>query len=602
MWLSPKSGFLRRVTYLGRVFEYCPRKSGDKFMKNIMKLTICLLLLLTLSSSLEAKGEKIVAVLPFTVHSAENIDYVRQGIWDMLASRITVSEKIEVISKDVVLLAMKEKEGKDHTLADIYGLGKKMNADFVVYGSITKFGNSLSIDGKLIDIAAQKSTVSIFTQSQGMDEVILKINDFARNIDNHILGMVPSTFSSSPTPSQIAAPQPQSPQDTSEAEIVGGLRKSKRGTITSVINPDFINAARPLDRKGFWMSPRFSTEFRGMDIGDVTGDGLNKVVIIDTHNVMIYQKKDNDFIQIQKIPGRSSENYIAVDVADINKNGIKEIIVTSMSRNTVDSFVLEYRDGKFIKIASKLPWYLRVINTEAGALLLGQRRGMDNASANRSVFNTPIYEIVWEDGQYKEGKKMKIPVGLSVYGLTIDSLGTAGGEKIIALDENDYLSIFELTDKPLIRLQAFGGSNERLWKSDEVYGGSNTVIVNDDLLPDDENKFTYINLRILTVDTKKEDKKEIIIVKNMSSSGRLFKNVRLFTSSEVYNLEWDGLGLVENWKTRKINGYVADYQFKDIDNDGQNEVVLALVMSTGASVSDRSVIVSYKMSTPEKSQ
>jgi TolB-like protein len=565
-------------------------------MKTVIKLTICLLLVLTVSGSLEAKGEKIVAVLPFTVHSAENIDYVRQGIWDMLASRIAVNEKIEVISKDTVLQAMKEKEGKDLTLADIYGLGKKMNADFVVYGSITKFGNSLSIDGKLIDIAANKSTVTIFTQSQGMDEVVLKVNDFARNIDNHILGMVPSTFSSAPAPSQISAPQPQSPQDAREAEIVGGLKKSKRGTITSVINPDFINASRPLDRKGFWMSQKFSSELRGMDIGDVTGDGLNKVVIIDTHNVMIYQKKDNDFSLIQKIPGRSSENYIAVDVADINKNGIKEIIVTSILRNTVDSFVLEFRDGKFIKIASKLPWFLRVINTESGPLLLGQRRGMDK------VFNTAIYEIVWEDGQYKEGKKMKIPVGLSVYGLTLDSLGTAGGEKIIALDENDYLSIFEPTDKPLIRLQTFGGSKERLWKSDEVYGGSNTVIVNDDLLTDDENKNTYINLRILTVDTKKNDKKEIIIVKNMSSVGRLFKNVRLFTSSEVYDLEWDGLGLVENWKTRKINGYVADYQFKDIDNDGQNEVVLALVLSVGPSVSDRSVIVSYKMSPQEKTQ
>jgi hypothetical protein len=285
-----------------------------------------------------------------------------------------------------------------------------------------------------------------------------------------------------------------------------------------------------------------------------------------------------------------------VDVADINKNGIKEIIVTSMSRNTVDSFVLEFRDGKFIKVASKLPWYLRVINTESGPLLIGQRRGMDK------VFNTPIYEIVWEDGQYKEGKKMKIPVGLSVYGLTIDSLGSAGGEKIIALDENDYLSIFEQTDKPLVRLQAFGGSNERLWKSDEVYGGSNTVIVNDDLLRDDENKFTFINLRILTLDANKDGKREIIIVKNISSSGRLFKNIRLFTSSEVYDLEWDGLGLIENWKTRKINGYVADYQFKDIDNDGQNEVVLALVLSTGASVSDKSVIVSYKMSTQDKTQ
>jgi hypothetical protein len=84
-------------------------------------------------------------------------------------------------------------------------------------------------------------------------------------------------------------------------------------------------------------------------------------------------------------------------------------------------------------------------------------------------------------------------------------------------------------------------------------------------------------------------------VKNLSSTARLFKNIKLFTSSEVYNLEWDGLGLVENWKTRKINGYVADYQFKDIDNDGQNEIVLALILSTGASVSDKSVIVSYKM-------
>ena len=43
------------------------------------------------------------------------------------------------------------------------------------------------------------------------------------------------------------------------------------------------------------------------------------------------------------------------------------------------------------------------------------------------------------------------------------------------------------------------------------------------------------------------------------------------------------MGMVENWRTKKINGYVADYQFKDIDNDGENEVVLALVLSTGGS-------------------
>jgi len=73
------------------------------------------------------------------------------------------------------------------------------------------------------------------------------------------------------------------------------------------------------------------------------------------------------------------------------------------------------------------------------------------------------------------------------------------------------------------------------------------------------------------------------------------QNVKLFTSAEVYNLEWDGLGMVENWRTRKINGYVADYQFKDIDNDGENEIVLALVLSTVGTVKDRSVIVAYDL-------
>jgi hypothetical protein len=324
------------------------------------------------------------------------------------------------------------------------------------------------------------------------------------------------------------------------------------------------------------------------------GDGTNKVVIIDTHNVMIYQKKDKDLVLLQKIPGKSSENYLAVDVADINKNGVKEIFVTCMERDWVNSFVLEYRDGQFVKIASKLPWYMRVIDTPAGPILLGQTRGMDQP------FNTPIHEIVWEEGKYKEGKKMKIPLGLSVYGLTMDNLGT-GGEKIIALDNYDYLNIYEPTDLPLMNLNRLGGSPLRVYKSDDNYGGSNTVIENLSLSIDAEYKWTYINSRILTTEGK-DGKREIIIVKNLSAVGRVLKNVKMFTSSEIYDLEWDGLGLVENWKTRKISGYVADYQLKDIDNDGQKQIVLALVLSVGTSLQEKSVIVCYKMSTQEKTQ
>ncbi|MFA4917398.1 MAG: hypothetical protein WC560_12120, partial [Syntrophales bacterium] len=274
-----------------------------------------------------------------------------------------------------------------------------------------------------------------------------------------------------------------------------------------------------------------------------------------------------------------------------NQNGVKEIIVTNLRENTLKSYILELKAGTYTEIASDLPWFLRVIDSSPGTpILLGQKMGSDKA------FENPIYEIVWVRDKYREGKKLKIPEGLSVYGLAMESLGGSGGRKIIALDSSDHLCIYEETDKPLAKINVLGGSKELLWKSDDVFGGSNNYFENaGSNRPNSDDKNTYINVRILTHDMIKDGKKEIIIVKNLSSVGRVFKNLRLFTSSELYNLEWDGLGLAENWRTKKIDGYVADYQIKDIDNDGTDEIVLALALSPGGFSQDKSAIIVYKL-------
>lgn len=568
-------------------------------MKKIWGLCLCLVSLMLLTASGTMAGEKkTVAVLPFTVHSADNIDYVRQGIWDMLASRIAVSDKIEVAGKDMVLDALKKQGGKEMALADVYGLGKKLNMDYIVWGSITKFGNSFSVDGKLIDIAANTSSVGVFTQSQGMDDLIPKITDFAQRINAHILGTVPQAFSSSLAPAApvVAAPPAPVVQSPREAQIISGMRAGRKGTYTSLINPDFITGAGPLERKTFWMSDKRPTEYRGMDIGDVNGDGLNETVIIDRNTIYIYQKKDDVFTLLQTIKGNRADNYLSVDVADINSSGVCQIFVTNLLTDTVSAFVVEYQSGKYVKIAEGLRWFLRVITTSAGTpMLLGQVKGIEKP------FDSDIYELRWSGSRYQQGNKQKIPRGLSIYGLTIDNLSAGGTDKIIALNQDDYLCIYEQTEKPLWMLQSLGGSDALIWKSEDNFGGSNLYVENVEQSGVESNeKNTFINIRILTHDLDKDGKREVVIVKNLSSTARLFQNVRLFTSAEVYNLSWDGLGLLENWRTRKINGYVADYQFKDIDNDGQKEIVLALVLSTGPSLTGRSVVVAYKMQVPEE--
>lgn len=568
-------------------------------MKKTIRVVLCLAVVLMMAQITGAKEKSTITVLPFAVHSAENIEYVRQGIGDMLISRISASDKLEVTRKEIVQDVLKKFGSKELNLLDVQNIGRQLKSDYVVWGSITKIGSSISIDGKLVDIAGGKSDVGIFSQSQTLDEVIPKINDFSQRIIQHILGSAPQSV---PVPAKTApaavapAVAPPVASGTSrEAQIIAGMKAGgKRGTLTSMINPEFINSSDPVNRRGFWMSQQFKTEFIGMDVGDVNKDGVNEVVAIDRHNIYIYVKTAEALKLLKQIKGKSYDQYISVDVADINRDGTPEIIVTSLNNKVLNSFVLQYKDGEYTTIASNIRYFLRVIDTASGRpLLLGQPYGIEK------IFDSQIYEIVWKDGQYVSGDKMKIPLGLSIYGLTMDTLGSGTSEKILALDELDYLCVITPTNKTMSRILSFGFSpDELVWRSDTVYGGSNNYISPFDPQKSSEAEpadTAFANLRILTFDTNKDGKKELIIVKNLSSIGRIFKNIKLFTSSEIYNLEWDGLGMAENWRTKRINGYVADYCFKDIDNDGKPEIVLALIQSVGASINDRSVIVVYKL-------
>jgi len=478
-----------------------------------------------------------VAILPFLIHSQENLDYLREGINDILSSRITVEGRIIVIDRTLVERALYEERPMrlDETVAG--KIGMRVGADYIVLGSITKIGNYISLDARLLSITEEKPPLGVYTQHKGIDDVMVKIGDFAQDIGYKILGR--RTMASRPS-------------DTRHPYI---------------IRPETEIGRIGQEGLGFKKSQTFEFEIKGLDIGDVDGDKKNEVVMMDHHNLYIFKYDGDKLSLFRKIEAGYQHNFLTLDVADVNRNGYAEIIVTSLIDDNLQSLILEFEQGEFRAITRKQGWFYRVLeHPKEGPLLIGQQMGSDG------LFTGPIYTFLWKKKSFEKGSKMPLPKGSKIFGFTLADLRGQGKPDILLIDPFDNLKMLSHDGKFIWKSkESFGGTinfYETLKKKEEVYRGGEAPPWR-----------VYIPGRIVVKDLDGDGVNEVIINRNRSSGLKLFDRLKSFDTGEIHNLIWEDNGLVTSWKTRELNGYISDYQVKDADNDGANELVVALVES-----------------------
>ncbi len=160
------------------------------YVKNWFFILCFSLFALIMGNTFVAASEpKRVAIVPFKINAEKDFTFLKEGIADMLESRLSWDDKVTVISREETKRALESVEGPlNETKAR--EIGAKLDADHVLFGSLTVFGNSMSIDGKLVDVSGDKPSFTFFSQSQSMDEVIPQINLFATNINEKVFGRV----------------------------------------------------------------------------------------------------------------------------------------------------------------------------------------------------------------------------------------------------------------------------------------------------------------------------------------------------------------------------------------------------------------------------
>ena len=534
---------------------------------------------------LKAAQPSTVAIFPFRVNAAQDLSYMQNGIVDMLAARLSWNDEVRIISQQRTRALFDELTGSLND-TEARKLGARLEADYVLYGSLTVFGNSVSIDAKMLDVDAKEPPVTVFNQSEGMDDVIPKINVFAQEINEKVFGR--STLQAAPEPPPQAPAQRAAPAGSIYAHPETVLEQPAAASRreTSDLNPDFIAGGGPRDTSSFWKSRNFDVYIKAVGLGDVDGDGVTESAFVSENKLFVYRNEASRFIQIREIPGESYFSYVSVDVADMNDNGKAEIFVTNLNtrQDRLESFVLEWDGNEFATISKEDNWYYRVLETTTrGTTLMGQKRGIND------LFLSPVHQLEWRGATYESVGTIRIPNDMNLFSFALGDVMNNGREQIIALNEDDYLQIFTK-------------DGTREYKSDEQFGGSVNFMDFEPHVGQTETERFYLPQRIFIKDLDKDGQNEVIVVKNHAGSGRLFKRFRHYSSAEIASLSWDSMGLALNWKTRKIHGYVSDYVIGDFDNDGQPELVAAVVMKKGAAflVKPKSTIISYDIASPSE--
>jgi len=137
--------------------------------KAFSRFFVFFLLYLLISKPLFAEDViKTVVILPFDIHSKENAVHLQNAIYEGLAGQLGKAKNILLVERERLSKIL---EGKriDDSLAK--NVGKETDAAYVIMGSLTEIGESLSSDVRILDVRKGDFLPAIYAQGKGLEGI-----------------------------------------------------------------------------------------------------------------------------------------------------------------------------------------------------------------------------------------------------------------------------------------------------------------------------------------------------------------------------------------------------------------------------------------------
>lgn len=289
-----------------------------------------------------------------------------------------------------------------------------------------------------------------------------------------------------------------------------------------------------------WQSSPIAETVLGITLGDINGDGINELITLSSRKITAYTLQKRGVLKTKgawEVP--RTRRFLSVEAADLKNTGADQIYVCAFSdfSNRIETYVLEWKDGKFVK-KETLKWLVANIAGPGTAALMYSQQLFNNRHLNRSG----IRRLLYRDGKFTtHSKRLKKPRLDWIYGFSMADINGDGEEDVIYITGSDRLRIqFKKRKDYWESADDFGKTPNRLeWMGEKLR--------------------IYPRLPVI-----KDAGGQTLIygIVNIPKSGLLAESFGRYKSGELHCFRWSSMAATPQlaWKA-PVDGYISGIQY-----------------------------------------
>ena len=486
--------------------------------KLLLAFTIVLsLALCSISIPIEAKSRTIL-ILPFSATAGEKdlqtfADHVDKRLRSGVVPR-TDTFAVETEQATEQLLDGRPAPANDR---EARAIGGQSGADLLVYGFLSHEGSLYGMRAVMWDLRADRATVSTDLKVDNIHKLPGVLEVFINSTNRHLHGSSALPFYKT------------------ESAGVPGAGHPGRAT-------NLVSLPRNL---GPWRSPDIPAAIFGVEIGDLAGDKKNETVFLEQGRLTISRFENGGLRQLTQFSQPPAE-YISVEVADLDGDGVSELLLCYQTPLGIESAVARYTNRNF-RIAAKVPnVILRTIKDPSQGttrILVGQKTDEDD------IFSGEMIHFRLQGDEVVPVGKVLLPPGTLLLSYVSGKLGKSGESVRVILNQDQRLMVFDRENRLLSSL------------TDRIYGLDRRIRLPLKAAPRD---IAYPG-RLMIADSDRDGENELLVIKQTSDG------------SMIQALVWEGSQLAEKWKTVTSPGLISDFRIGDFKNEGMQSLVLIFI-------------------------